>query len=92
MQGIEFNYVAATEQSLMRRRRLGEKKTKTMWKFSLELGKKKWTERKIFFVCGRGKVWSEGQRRVKIIFLWTMAVRDTDGIRMGVTMKIDEGI
>jgi hypothetical protein len=43
VQGIEFNYVAATEQSLMRRRRrrrrrLGEKKTKTTWKFSLKLG------------------------------------------------------
>jgi hypothetical protein len=37
VQGIEFNYVVATEQSLMRRRRLGEKK-KTMWKFSLQLG------------------------------------------------------
>jgi hypothetical protein len=35
VQGIEFNYVAAAEQSLMRR--LGEKKAKTTWKFSLQL-------------------------------------------------------
>jgi hypothetical protein len=88
VQGIECNYVAATEQSLMRR--LGEKKK--MWKSFLQLGWEEGAERKTFFACGKGKVWSRRQGLVKIISVWTMAVRDRKGIRSIVVMQIEEAI